>query len=127
MVPFGVNSTILLAEDDTNAWSKEEIRTVPLKSMMALLKAWIDSRSKWLVGSSSTKRLGFWSIILEIIHLTFSPPESTVDFLSDSSPVNNILPKNVRTWASSWLSEYCLSQSIRMRSESKYFELSLGR
>src|SRR5690554_3004276 len=97
MVPFGVNSIIRLADDDTNAWSKEERSTVPLKSIMALLNAWIDSKSKWLVGSSSTKRLGFWSIILEIMHLTFSPPDNTEDFFKDSSSVNSILPKKVRT------------------------------
>src|SRR6266853_290230 len=50
-----------------------------------MLSALIDSRSRWLVGSSNTRTLGFCSISLQKISRAASPPERTSVFLSPSS------------------------------------------
>jgi hypothetical protein len=42
----------------------------------AMFSALIDSRSRWLVGSSSTRTFGFCSISLQKISRADSPPES---------------------------------------------------
>ena len=51
----------------------------------------MDSRSRWFVGSSSKSTFAPESIILQSIHLTRSPPESTFAFLVASSPENILL------------------------------------
>ena len=88
------------------------------------------SRSRWLVGSSSISTFAPEIIILQSIHLTLSPPESTLAGLSDSSPLKSILPSHP-LMSASYLSPslaYGLSHSSRESVQSsKYFELSLGK
>ena len=57
----------------------------------------MDSISKWLVGSSRIRQLAPLIIILERRHLTFSPPERILTFLTPSSPAKSILPRKPRT------------------------------
>jgi hypothetical protein len=55
-----------------------------------LLKAVIDSKSKWLVGSSSIKTLALSIIIRDDnIQRTFSPPDNSAGFKA-SSPENHL-------------------------------------
>ena len=82
---------------DVNWWSCDVNNDTPLNLIRPLLSAVIDSMSRWLVGSSNTNTFAPIIIILEIRHLTFSPPESTLTFLTPSSPANNILPKKPLT------------------------------
>ena len=69
-------------------------------------------------------------MIFEIIHLTFSPPDKTLQFLRASSPLKTILPKkllkNNSSLSSSVLAKF-LSHSIRLLSELKKLELSRGK
>ena len=83
--------------------------------------------SKWSVGSSIIKTLAPEIISFDNITLTFSPPDKTLTFLTPSSPANNILPRNPLTYVGSLISEYCVSQSTMMSSQSKSFVLSLGK
>ena len=53
----------------------------------------MDSRSRWLVGSSSTSTLGFCSISLQKISRAASPPESASGRLQASSPRKEHLPQ----------------------------------
>ena len=93
-MPPGVSSMMRLQTVWMNSWSWLDIRMIPLKPCRVLLKAWMDSRSRWLVGESSTMVLASVSIILAIMQRIFSPPESTEAFFSTSSPEKSILPKN---------------------------------
>ena len=54
-----------------------------------------------------------------IIQRIFSPPESTLVFLKISSPANNIFPRNPLRKFSVVSCEYCPSQSISDKSQSK--------
>src|ERR1035437_876032 len=94
MMPVGVSSIMRLATVCTNSWSCEVKSAICFQSFKALLNAVMDSRSKWLVGSSNIKQFALVNIIRETIQRTFSPPESTFDFFNVSSPENNIFPKN---------------------------------
>src|SRR3990167_7619560 len=95
---------------------------------MPSLTAVIDSKSKWLVGPSSSKTLAPESISFENIQRTFSPPERTFGFFSASFPLKSIFPKNPRMKDSSFTSEYWLNQStMEFSSPEKYFELSVGK
>src|SRR5882724_9968 len=87
----------------------------------------MDSRSRWLVGSSRIKKLPLANITREIMQRTFSPPDNTLHFLKTSSPEKSILPKKPRTYDSSLSSENCRSQSTRLSSDLKYFSFSFGR
>src|SRR5579872_1369699 len=58
-----------------------------------MLSALIDSRSRWLVGSSSTSTLGFCSISLQNSRRAASPPERTPVFLVASSRAKSIWPR----------------------------------
>ena len=77
-----------------NSWSWLDMRMLPLNDCRVLLNACMDSRSRWLVGESSTMVLASRSIIRAIMQRIFSPPESTDAFLSTSSPEKSILPRN---------------------------------
>ena len=103
-----------------------------MKSIRPLLTAVMDSRSRWLVGWSSTRALEPNSIIRDNMHRTFSPPERTLTGLYTSSPENSIRPRKDRlkdSVPSSALSAvYWPSQSTRFRSQSlKKAELSRGK
>ena len=101
--------------------------TVPLKFFNELLKAVIDSKSRWFVGSSNINTLALIIIIRLSIQRTFSPPDKTLLVFKASSPLNNIFPKKPRINTSSLSSSvfaYCLNQSTSVRSLSKYSELS---
>ena len=100
-MPLGVSSMIRLATVCENSWSWVVKSTVPLKFFSELLKAVMLSKSKWLVGSLSISTLARNIIIRLSIQRTFSPPESTLQFLRASSPLKSILPKNPRTYTSS--------------------------
>ena len=63
----------------------------------ATLSALIDSRSKWLVGSSSTRTLGFCSISLQKISRADSPPDRARVGLRASSPLKSIWPSRPRS------------------------------
>ena len=103
-IPCGNISITLFATVWLIVWSCELNTSVPLKSRIPLLSAWILSRSRWLVGSSRNKRLAYCSIILLSIQRTFSPPDNTRALLNTSSPEKSILPKNPRTNTSSLFS-----------------------
>ena len=92
-----------------------------------LLSAVIDSISRWLVGSSNISTLEPIIIILDIRHLTFSPPESTLTFLTPSSPANNIRPRKPLTYVGSGSGEYCVSHSTIVSSLLNSAALSLGK
>ena len=66
------------------------------KLISPLLTAVMDSKSKWLVGSSSKSTLEPLSIILESMQRTFSPPDRTEAFFITSSPEKSILPRKPR-------------------------------
>ena len=103
---------------------------MPLKLISELLKAVIDSRSRWFVGSSIKSTLGFPIIILDSIHLTFSPPESTLHDFKASSPLKSILPRKLlmnNSSLSSSLFDHCLSQSTREIFFLKKELLSIGK
>ena len=55
--------------------SWETTRTAPENSCRAMVKARRISRSRWLVGSSSSSRLGFCQAISARARRAFSPPE----------------------------------------------------
>src|SRR5216684_3873329 len=57
-----------------------------------MLSALIDSRSRWLVGSSKTSTLGFCSINLQNSSRLASPPERISVRLSASSRGNSSCP-----------------------------------
>ena len=61
-----------------------------------------------------------------IMHLIFSPPDSTLTFLSTSSWRKSILPK-YDFITTSLPGPYCESQSTRFRSDWKNLVLSSGR
>ena len=46
------------------------------------------ARSRWLVGSSSTRKFGGFNSMRAITRRVFSPPDSMRTFLSTSSPEN---------------------------------------
>src|SRR5690606_6150646 len=80
------NSIILVPTVWANSKSWVVKRMVPLKFLRELLKAVIDSKSKWFVGSSNIKTLARIIIIRLNIHLTFSPPDRTLLFFKAASP-----------------------------------------
>ena len=51
-MPFGVSSMMRLATVWMNSWSWLENRMFPLNDCNVLLNAWMDSKSRWLVGVS---------------------------------------------------------------------------
>src|SRR5699024_2422803 len=128
-MPVGVISIKRLATLLTNWWSLEVKRIEPLNLMKPLFTAVIDSRSKWLVGSSNRSTFALESIILDNMQRTFSPPDNTFSFFNASSPENSILPKKLRKKVSvSSSGEYCLNQSTNVKSMfSKNAELSFGK
>src|SRR5690606_14753996 len=79
-----------------NWWSCDVKIIAPLKRIKPSFNAWIDSRSKWFVGSSNNNTFEFESIILESIQRTFSPPDNTDGDFFTSSPENSIRPKKPR-------------------------------
>ena len=58
-----------------------------------MFSALMDSRSKWLVGSSSTRTFGFCSMSLQKSRRAASPPERTSVFLLPSSRWKQHLPQ----------------------------------
>ena len=132
IVPSSRISIILFATVFTNSWSCDANITLPLNAFKPLFTAVIDSRSRWFVGWSSISMFDPYNIILESIHLTFSPPESTFTCLNTSSPETTFFPKillyTIRFEFQSLPHCNCLSQSTRFSSQpSKYLELSLGK
>src|SRR5699024_4119216 len=128
-MPFGVISINRFAILSTNCWSLDVNKMAPLNLIKPLFTDCIDSRSKWLVGSSKMSTLALESIIFDSMQRTFSPPDSTLAFFKASSPENNILPRKLRKNVSvSSSGEYCLKQSTKGKSLfSKNAELSFGK
>ena len=77
-LPSEVKSNTRLATVCTSWWSWEAKSTLHLTASRPLFRAAMDSRSRWLVGWSSSSTLAPESIIRESMHRTFSPPESTL-------------------------------------------------
>ncbi len=120
MTPPGVISIIRFATVFTNSWSWEVKKITSWKLSRLLFNDVIDSRSRWLVGSSSIRTLDSESIILESMQRTFSPPESTPIFLMASSPEKSMRPRKVRAKLSPSVGgANCRSHSIRFRSSLK--------
>ena len=71
----------------------EANRIFPLKFCIPWLTAVIDSRSRWSVGWSIISILEPNIIILENIHLTFSPPDRTFTGLKTASFEKSISPR----------------------------------
>ena len=63
-----------------------------------MFSALIDSRSRWLVGSSSTRTFGFCSMMRQKSRRAVSPPDSASVGLCPSSPLKSIWPS--RPWMS---------------------------
>ena len=97
-----------------NSWSREAKRIVPEKEINPLLRAVIDSRSRWSVGSSKMSTFAPESIMRESMQRTRSPPESTSARFWLSSPEKSIRPRKPRTNVSSGSLEYWRSQSTRL-------------
>ena len=128
MMPPGMISIIRFATVFTNSWSWAVKRTTSWNLSRLSFKDVMDSRSRWLVGSSSIRTLDSESIIFESMQRTFSPPESTPIFLMASSPEKSIRPKKVRAKLSPSVGgANCRSHSIRLRSPSKKARFSLGK
>ena len=70
---------------------------VPSKSIKALSNTSLLSISKWLVGSSSIKKLSSCKASFVNVNLAFSPPERLCTTFLTSSPINKKLPNNERT------------------------------
>mmetsp|Transcript_36580 Transcript_36580/g.82838 ORF Transcript_36580/g.82838 Transcript_36580/m.82838 type:complete len:97 (-) Transcript_36580:521-811(-) len=68
-------------------------RTPPSKSMMAMISASTASRSRWLVGSSSSSTWGSCHMIWAKATRDFCPPESVRIFCSARLPPRPILPR----------------------------------
>ena len=86
--------------------------TAPSNSCNARLNAWRISRSKWLVGSSSTNTFGRCHTMSAKVRRARSPPENNLLGVSMRSPRKSKLPKNARKSASDVLpAKRC---SIRM-------------
>ena len=111
-----------------NSWSWQVNKIVPVNSIIPLLSAVIDSKSKWFVGSSKINTLAPDNIMRENIQRCFSPPEIIFDFFKASSPEKSIRPKNPRIKLSSFSTEYCRSQSTKfIEASSKKEALSFGK
>ena len=95
-LPSAVKSKIRLATVWTSWWSWQEKSTLHFTASRPLFTAAMDSRSRWLVGWSSSSTLAPESIIRESIHRTFSPPERTFTGLYTSSPEKSIRPRKPR-------------------------------
>ena len=78
---------------DGRGWTPS---TLHFTASRPLFTAAMDSRSRWLVGWSSSSTLAPESIIRESMHRTFSPPESTFTGLYTSSPEKSIRPRKPR-------------------------------
>ena len=89
-----IEKAISLIKEDSGKLIYSGKLKVALNRGEPLFREVILSRSRWLVGSSNIKKLGSSNIILDNIHLTFSPPDNTLASFKASSPENNILPKN---------------------------------
>ena len=70
---------------------------VPSKFFSASTSISLVARSRWLVGSSSTRKFGGSYSIRAITRRDFSPPDSARIFLSTSSPENWNAPARVRS------------------------------
>ena len=93
----------------------------------ALLRAVIDSISRWLVGSSKISTFAPSIIILDKRTLTFSPPDNTFTFLTPSSPGKSILPKKPLTYVGSGSGEKRVSHSTMVMSSVNWAPISLGK
>jgi hypothetical protein len=71
--------------------------TVPSNRLSASSSTSFESRSRWFVGSSSTRRLAGCRSILRRASLERSPPDSTRTGFSTSSPRNRKAPRRLRT------------------------------
>ena len=99
----------------------------PGNFFIPLFNAVIDSMSRWSVGSSNIRTFAPEIIILDSMQRTLSPPDSTLTFLTPSSPPKSILPKKPRTYVTSFSGEYWVSQSTMVSSLSNSALLSLGK
>mmetsp|Transcript_73553 Transcript_73553/g.202036 ORF Transcript_73553/g.202036 Transcript_73553/m.202036 type:complete len:229 (-) Transcript_73553:611-1297(-) len=77
--------------------SWETNTTPPSKWLRAIARASIVSRSRWLVGSSSSSRLHGVSIMRHSATRAFSPPDSVESLSLTLSSLNMNLPSNARS------------------------------
>ncbi len=95
ITPCGVSSIMRFTTVLTNSWSWEVNNNTSLKLIRLSFNAVMDSRSRWLVGSSKTRTLHYASIILDSMQRTFSPPDRISVVLRASSPEKSIRPRKV--------------------------------
>jgi hypothetical protein len=72
---------------------------VPSYCDSAVISISLVAMSRWLVGSSSTRKFGGSNSIIAITSRAFSPPDSTRHFFSISSPEKPKQPASVRSGA----------------------------
>ena len=96
MCPFCIVA-ILLQTLSMNHRSCEMTTIVPGYCRSASSSASRESRSRWLVGSSSNNKFGARSRSLARASLFFSPPDKTETDLSTSSFVNRKAPRAARS------------------------------
>ncbi len=77
------------------SWLTKSI--VPSKSFSAPMSISFVARSRWFVGSSSTRKFGGLNIMRAMTSRDFSPPESERMRLSMSSPLNWKAPRMFRS------------------------------
>ena len=94
----GCSATRAVPTSSIRSWSWVTRNTVPSYFCSAMFSALIDSRSRWLVGSSRTSTFGFCSMIRQKSRRAVSPPERASVGLWPSSPLNSICPS--RPWMS---------------------------
>ena len=70
---------------------------VPSYCASAVISISFVAMSRWLVGSSSTRKFGGSNNMIAIASRAFSPPDSTRHFFSTSSPENPKQPASVRS------------------------------
>src|SRR5258708_15262148 len=82
------SSSTRLLKPRRNARSCDTNSIVPSKFLSAPSSISLVARSRWFVGSSSTRKFGGFSSMRAITRRVFSPPQSDRIFLSVSSPEN---------------------------------------
>lgn len=127
MVPFGRISMMRFATV-SRSWKSWDVKMrQSVNVSRPLLRAEMDSRSRWSVGSSNIRKLPSANIILENMPRAFSPPDRTVTLLLTSSPEKSMRPRKPLINCMSVWSVYWLSQSSKGIFVVKYAELSLGK
>src|SRR6267154_1154730 len=96
-MPSGVNSSTRLESAARKCRSCETNSMVPSYCERAVMSISFVAMSRWLVGSSSTRKFGGSNSIFAITSRAFSPPDSTRHLFSTSSPENPKQPASARS------------------------------